>query len=231
MHLINGIFDLADNDLILSNSNNTTAYDGNPSVSNMVVTNGIGRLRKYFDNNSIDEFVFPIGDNVGTAEYTPARLTFVAKENGYVGVNLTDGTHPDITSYTDYLTRYFTFTTTMKNYEYHLNYDFIDPDDVVGSLSNMLAIESVSGVWRAYPSTVGSGNVSITSSPLTDATCPLNGVFSAANQEIICEPNNGILYEPFWTSSMPGGWTRGIIEGSAGWQIKNSPVFSSASGG
>ncbi|MBN2893985.1 MAG: discoidin domain-containing protein [Bacteroidales bacterium] len=232
LHLIDGLFELSDFDLTLSNVNNLTAYDGVPTVSNMVVSSGIGQLRKYFGTNSTIEFVFPVGDNIGTIEYTPARLSFFTNSAGYVGVNLTDGAHPTITSYSDFLSRYWSFSSTMTSYNYQLNYDYIDPDDVNGNVANILAVRNSTGVWTSYPSTAGTGNVEIATSPLTTITCPLNGsVFSGAGQEIICEENNGFLYQTFPTSALPTGWSVGYLQGTNNWKIQNTPGLSSASGG
>ncbi len=232
LYLTDGIFDLENANLRLTNTNNAAAINGTITTSNMIVTNGTGQLIKYFGTNSTVPFTFPVGDNVGITELTPAYLTFSSNSAGDVGVNLQDAAHPLITSYSDFISRYWTFSSTMSSYNYQLNYDYIEPDDVNGNISNILAVRNTTGVWTSYPSTVGGGNIAISTSPLTTITCPLNGsVFSGAGQEILCEENNGFLYERFLTSSMPTGWSVGYIQGTNNWKIQNTPGLSSASGG
>lgn len=232
LFLTNGILELGNFDLTINNPSTTTAIIGTISASNMIVTNGTGYFKKYFATDETSTFQFPVGDNVGTVEFTPVNITFADNSAGLVGLNITDAAHPTIVSYSDYLSRYYSFSTNITSYVYSLNYNYIDPDDINGDVANMLAVRNTDGVWNSYPSTIGGGNVLITSNPLNSTTCPLNGsIFSAANQEIICEPNNGFLYERFLTSSLPSGWSTGYIQGTNNWKIQNTPGFSSASGG
>lgn len=86
--LTDGLLDLDDYNLDLGASAN--AIGGSPSANNMVVTSGTGALRKYY--NATGSYTFPVGDNSGTAEYSPATLNFITSlgGEGYVGVKVTN---------------------------------------------------------------------------------------------------------------------------------------------
>jgi hypothetical protein len=58
-----------------------------PDATKMIIASGTGELRKTF--TAAGSFTYPIGDNVGTAEYSPATLTFSGTPSGYAGVTST----------------------------------------------------------------------------------------------------------------------------------------------
>ena len=104
--LANGNLSLGTSDLTLG----TAAVAGSPSVTNMIVTNGTGECRRII--TGVGPYVFPVGDNTGTPEYSPVTLDFTSGSfsSAYAGVRVTDGTQPDNTSTSDYLTRYWSVT-------------------------------------------------------------------------------------------------------------------------
>ena len=106
--LTNGLVTLGDNDLTLGAS---ATIIGTPSATNMIVTNGTGVLKKMFSGTG--SFTFPVGDNTGTAEYSPATLNFASGTfagGAYAAVNTTNTKQPNNTSTTDYLNRYWSVT-------------------------------------------------------------------------------------------------------------------------
>ena len=106
--LTNGLVTLGDNDLTLGA---TATVSGTPSASNMIVTNGTGVLKKVFF--AAASFTFPVGDNSGTAEYSPATLDFTSGTfagGAYAAVIATNTKQPDNTSATDYLNRFWSVT-------------------------------------------------------------------------------------------------------------------------
>jgi len=79
------------------------------SDSKFIVASGTGELRKEF--SAPGSFLYPVGDNSGTVEYSPAKLNFFSGTFGgsaYAGVNVTDSKHANNTSTTDFLSRYWT---------------------------------------------------------------------------------------------------------------------------
>lgn len=109
--LTDGRFDLADHHLTLGDA---ASVAGSPDASKMVVatctgTSGEGELRKKFASAS--SFTFPIGDDDGTAEYSPVDLTFNSgtfDPDAYVSVCVVNAKQPNNNSSTDYLNRYWT---------------------------------------------------------------------------------------------------------------------------
>ncbi len=61
---------------------------GTPSASSMIVVNGAGKLRR--EINASGSMTFPIGDTTGTADYTPATITFTSAtfNNGVVEMSV-----------------------------------------------------------------------------------------------------------------------------------------------
>ena len=103
--LTNGVLTLNSQTLSLSNS---TGISGTPGAGNHVdATSGI--LRKNFAGTG--SFNFPVGDGTN---YTPISLNFSSGSfaSAYTDVGLTVGKHPQNSSTTDYLNRYWTVTSS-----------------------------------------------------------------------------------------------------------------------
>jgi hypothetical protein len=76
-------------------------------ISTMIIA-GTGEVRKQLTSG--DSFTFPVGDTLGTNEYSPVTLTLSGgtyNPGGYVSVKAVDATHPQISGDIDYLTRYW----------------------------------------------------------------------------------------------------------------------------
>jgi len=85
------------------------AISGTFSATRMIIADGGGEVRKSATSNGTASYTFPIGDNTGTAEYSPIALatTGSAYSNAYVGVSVNDAKHPNNSSTTNFLTRYW----------------------------------------------------------------------------------------------------------------------------
>jgi hypothetical protein len=103
----NGLLTLGSNNLTLGAS---SAITGTPSASSMIVATGSGELRKTF--TAAGSFTYPVGDNDGTAEYSPVTLTFTSGSyaSAYAGVNLVNAAYPGSTG--NYLNRYWNVTSS-----------------------------------------------------------------------------------------------------------------------
>ncbi|MDY0342347.1 MAG: hypothetical protein RBR28_02170 [Lentimicrobium sp.] len=104
--MTNGRITLGSNHLTLGAA---ASIAGVPSASAMVVATGSGELRKSF--SSAGSFTFIVGDNTGTAEYTPVTLTFSGGTYGgsnYAGVNLINSAYPGASG--SYINRYWMVT-------------------------------------------------------------------------------------------------------------------------
>jgi hypothetical protein len=145
---INGIFTLTSGRFTLGNLNlllgTTATIGGTPAAGNMVVPTGTGELRKSFAGTG--SFTYPVGDNDGTAEYSPVTTNFTTGTfpgGNYLGVNLKNLPDPDPTVSTgDYLNRYWVLdNSNISGYSCNLTFTFTDAD-VVGTKANLFCVES-----------------------------------------------------------------------------------------
>ncbi|MCI0472952.1 MAG: T9SS type A sorting domain-containing protein, partial [Ignavibacteria bacterium] len=116
-------------------SNNLTlgpaaTISGTPDATKMVVVTGTGQFRKQF--SATGSFTFPVGDNTGTAEYSPVTLTFndgTFGSNAYIGVRVINSKHPNNSSATHYLTRYWEVTqSNVTDPDYDITFTYADGD-------------------------------------------------------------------------------------------------------
>ncbi|MEI6749465.1 MAG: hypothetical protein WCM93_09920, partial [Bacteroidota bacterium] len=108
LSLTNGRVTLGANNLLLGTS---ASVAGSPSSSSMVVATGAGEFRKSF--SAAGSFTYPVGDNTGTAEYTPVTLVFTGGSYGsgnYAGVNLVNAQYPGSPATGSFLNRYWGVT-------------------------------------------------------------------------------------------------------------------------
>ena len=130
---VNGTLTLTSGQLTLGANNLTldtaASVSGTPSASNMVVAEGAGEMRKQF--SATGSFTFPVGDNTSTAEYSPVTLDFTsgAFSSAYAAVRLTDAKHASNTSTTDYVTRYWTVTSSgISGFSCAASFIYVDAD-------------------------------------------------------------------------------------------------------
>jgi hypothetical protein len=130
--LLNGFLHLEDKNLTLDTS---ATISGTPSAGNMIVANSSGEVRKIFTNPG--SFTFPIGDNTGTAEYSPVTLNFASGTftDGYAGVNLVNAAYPGASG--SYLNRYWNISSSgITDFACNTQFDYV-PADVTGIESNL----------------------------------------------------------------------------------------------
>ncbi len=122
-----GLFTLGTGHLRLGPS---ATVAGTPSAAAMVVATGSGEMRKTFAGTG--SFVFPVGDNDGTAEYSPVGVNFTSGAFGggnYVGVRLTDAKHPNTYFPGDHLTRYWTIIeNAITGFSCDVTCQYVDAD-------------------------------------------------------------------------------------------------------
>jgi hypothetical protein len=132
--LTNGLLTLGSYNLTLGSS---ATIGGTPSVSNMIVPTSTGELRKTFTGTG--SFVYPVGDNTGTAEYSPITLNFTSGtfSSAYAGVTLGNSKYSNNTSATDYLNRYWTVNQSgISTFSCNVTAQYL-PADVVGTEGNI----------------------------------------------------------------------------------------------
>jgi hypothetical protein len=158
--LVRGLLLLDDKNITL---NATATVTGTPSASNMVVTNNTGQFFKTYSGAST--FTYPLGDNTGTIEYSPVALTFTGAVSGNVGARVTDAVHPNMGTVANYLSRFWSFTNTLTNYNYTAVFTY-PAADAVGTMTNVKA-SRYSGSGTTWSSISGS---SATTTALTITT-------------------------------------------------------------
>lgn len=139
---VNGLMEITGGRITLNNYNfsfsNTGTCTGSYGTSRMFVTNGTGEVRKYFA--STGSFDFPIGEITGVTEYTPASFSLTGHSglsNAYVGVRVIDAKHPENTSPSEYLTRYFVFSSSGITNPVYNSYLYYTNADIIGSESSI----------------------------------------------------------------------------------------------
>lgn len=138
---VNNLLTLSSGNLILGTKNLTlgtsASISGTPSASNMVVTDGSGELRKNF--SGISTFIFPIGENTGTTEYSPVTLNFTSGtfSNAYAGARCVNSKHSNNSSLTDYINRYWKLTQSgISSFSCDVSFQY-NHADVVGNEANL----------------------------------------------------------------------------------------------
>ena len=127
--LANGLVTLGNNILLLGPSANVA---GTPDATKMIVATGSGQMRKQFSGNG--SFTFPVGDNTGTAEYSPVILNFTSGTYGsgnWAGVNLVNSLYPGSTG--SYLKRYWIVSSNgISGFNCIAKFNYLFPADVIG---------------------------------------------------------------------------------------------------
>ncbi len=133
--LTQGVLDIGNYNLTVG----TTPIAGIFSTSNMLVTSGTGKVRRNF--TGVGSYTFPIGERNNGTHFTPITATVSSGSftNAYIGVSVVDATHPNNSSLSNTLTRYWELEhsgITSGLLSVTANYD---ASDVVGNESNISA--------------------------------------------------------------------------------------------
>jgi hypothetical protein len=126
--------DIASNILTMGNNSPLIGTIGGTSgvfsATKMIIASGGGELRKNATTAAQATYAFPIGDNSGTAEYSPAGLLFAGGTYaGYVSLKVTDAKHPNLFHINNFLTRYWTVTQSgFSGFTATVGLNYVDAD-------------------------------------------------------------------------------------------------------
>jgi len=142
----------------------------------MIVSSGTGSVKKVLASAVPQTFTFPVGDNTGTAEYSPVAYTlntgtFTTADT--VGISVGNAKNSNISESSNYLNRYWTLTlngVTTPNYTATFTYL---PADVVGTESLLSGGLYSGSAWSNL------GSVNATGHTFTATAQTVPGVFSA----------------------------------------------------
>ncbi len=236
--LTSGRLNLSSYNLTLGSS---ATIGGTPSSSAMIYSSSTGELRKTFSSNG--SFTFPIGEITGTTEYSPCYINLTADvySSAYIGVNVTNLKHSSNTSSTDYLSRYWTLSSSgLTNPNYSAEFTYVDAD-ITGTESNLYGGKYNGSVWSTLGA-VDALNNKVTASgqtsfsdftagesgalpvELSSFSLSYSGGFVTLNWETANEVNNfGFEIERQVSSkqSVGGNWDKiGFVNGNGN---SNSP--------
>lgn len=135
--LTSGLLDVGTHTLLFANA---AGISGTPSASAMIVgTAGSGKVKKLMNSVAPHSFTFPVGDNSGTAEYSPVSYTLNSGSftTDTVVVMVTNAKHANNSEPTDYLNRYWTIANSgVTNPNYTAVFTYV-PADVAGNESHL----------------------------------------------------------------------------------------------
>ncbi len=216
LQLNSGLVDIAGNNLTLGSS----ATIGNYSATEYVLTNSTGELRKTF--TAIGSFVFPVGNG----GYTPATLNFSAGSfsSAYAGMRSTALKHPSNAATTDYISRYWSLTSSgITSPTYSFTGTYLS-SDIIGTEVNSKPGRYDGSDWQDISTT------SISSNTLT-----LSGLstLSAVNQFSAGNPLSTSTY--YYRSAVSGAWSTASnwqvsANNSTGWTTASTPPSTTAAG-
>jgi hypothetical protein len=168
--LTNGLVSLAGNNVTMGA---TASILGTPSASKMIVATGAGELRKVF--TAAGSFTFPVGDNTGTAEYSPVTLNFTSGTfaSAYAGVNLVNAAYPGVSG--SYLDRYWNISASgISAYSCNATFNYTE-NDVIGTESSIYC-------YRVAPGTDLYDAADVTNNILTATLSDIIGAFTGKEQ-------------------------------------------------
>ena len=132
--LTNGLVDLVNFNMTLGSAATISGGGTNSFVIADATSVATGKLQKIF--SAANSFIFPIGDNAGTPEFSPATISFASGTfPATVGVSVSDKQHPNNSATTDFLTRFWSVSTSMISPNYSFSGTFL-PADISGNINN-----------------------------------------------------------------------------------------------
>ena len=190
VRLTSGPLFLGNNDLFIDYFNSGNFAITSPSATNMFVTNGTGQLllSTYIRSGTpvgFDNYVFPIGENTGTTEFSPAEIRFYKNTvSRVIGVRVVDAVSPNIntpSAAVDYLSRYWLVTENGAGGIYRDSITvFHTPSDINGLEANLKLSTFSAGAWTEHGTALTTGVKLIGFQPSTAAFTqtylPLNGI-------------------------------------------------------
>ncbi|MHB9143380.1 MAG: beta strand repeat-containing protein, partial [Paludibacter sp.] len=177
---VSGTLTLASGRLTLGANNLTVAtITGTFNSSNMVVATSTGELRKLVTGNG--SYLFPVGDANGTVEYSPITVNFASgmyAGGAYVGIKVSNTKHTNNGSFTNYLNRYWTISSSgLTSFNAAVTATYVS-GDVVGSRDYMVFSKYTSSLpWTKYV-TLNQTNFNAIANGVTSFTpsCAFTGI-------------------------------------------------------
>ncbi|MGC4021641.1 MAG: hypothetical protein QM734_06715 [Cyclobacteriaceae bacterium] len=184
---VNGALTFTSGNILLGSSNlsfGASATISGGSSSSMIIVSGAGLVKKTF--SSASSFVFPIGENTGSTDYSPITVAPTAGSfPADVSVSVIDAKHPNNASATNYLTRYWNVLST-NPITVNLSGTYLgSAADINGTEANASSAQldgtfsQLSNPWVKFAA-LGSNTLSVTGANLTaNQTSAFTGITGA----------------------------------------------------
>lgn len=182
-----GLLDTNGNTLIVNGAiqdENGNSGKDNFDADHMIITDDTnGKLQRAAGADG--EYLFPIGTNNGTAEYSPATLTFAGgtyAAGSYAEVTSAAAKYAENTSITDYLDRYWTVTSSgITNFSCDADFYYL-AGDVVGAEASIYGGVYSNNIWTKL-TLVNPATNSFTANDITSFS-----TFTGINQSLDPDP-------------------------------------------
>ena len=192
-------------------------------AEHMIVTNGTGSMRRVLSEPG--SCLFPVGDNTGTAEYSPATLNFTSgtfAAGGYAAVALTNAKQPQNPNSTNYLSRHWTITQDgITGFWCDTTFNYV-PADVQGTEADIYGGQYRDSDWTVL------GQVD-TSSHKFQATVTSFSDFTGVDAAAPTTQSSNIGFSNVDKTQMAVNWTRGngdnvLVVAHEGSAVDSHPV-------
>jgi fibronectin-binding autotransporter adhesin len=211
-----GRFYLNANNLTISS---TGTLSGSPfSLSKMFVVTSGSLIRSVQNTGAGLPFTWPIGEETGTAEYSPVSVNSItgAGVNGSIGFNVVDGIQPNNSPAISYITRYWPTTVTGFNVGYTLStltFNYEAADIVVGPEASLRGNSYSTAIsdWTQYASSSCASNVLTITSGVGGANMPTNGTYDITAR---------IDVPVYYRTVNSGPW-----QTLTNWEVSSDPAF------
>ncbi|RLD74168.1 MAG: hypothetical protein DRJ07_19915 [Bacteroidetes bacterium] len=118
------------------------------SPTTMIIADGTGSLKREITEDGT--YIFPVGDTSGTSiDYSLASLTFNSGtyDNAVVSVNVKNEIHPENSSTSDFINRYWTISQSgITDFSCDVNF-FYTNEDIQGTESNIWGAQWDGSQW------------------------------------------------------------------------------------
>jgi hypothetical protein len=140
----------------------------------MIVPSGSGELRKEF--TSTGSFTFPVGATTPSNTYSPVTVNFTSGtfRADYVGVKLVNSKHPNNSSASNFINRYWTITQSgISSFSCDVTATYVD-GDIAGTEANIYCGAYNGSAWTLYGAT-NTGSNQLTATAVTSFPADFTG--------------------------------------------------------
>lgn len=193
---VNGILNIDSYNLTFDINANYTGGD----INSFIQAEGTGQVIKKF--TAATSFVFPVGDLTSGNDYSPVSITLNSLTGTpTIGINVTDGKHPNNTSPTNFTTRYWNATSS-GTFNADATFNYTD-GDVNGTESSILAAGYLNPNWYMYQPV----NTTTNTLPINGET-NLNRAFTGGDvfTPIATNPNSHFRSHQSGNWNVAGNW-------------------------